>query len=217
MMKTSKAGLDLIKKFEGLELQAYQDIAGIWTIGYGHTGFYPADFVLSGEVKAGDVIEYDDAEWLLRHDLTPRERFLDRAIDASINQNQFDALISLVYNIGEGAFLKSTALRRLNVDDREGAADAMTWFNKATVKGVLREVQGLTRRRAHEKALFLTPVPLPVETPNNPQADHYDENQDTRRHAGVEDRIIPGLHWLGKLFRMVRNIALNSGKHGERK
>lgn len=179
-MKTSQAGIDLIKRFEGLELEAYQDIAGIWTIGYGHTGFYPDDFVLSGLIKEGDRIVEDDAEWLLRHDLVSRERAIDRLVNEPINQNEFDALVSFVYNIGEGNFIKSTARRRLNAGDRVGAAEALTWFNKATVNGVLREVQGLTRRRAAEKALFLTPVPY-AEPPNNPDQSGYSREHDTRQ------------------------------------
>lgn len=150
-MRTSANGLALIKRFEGLELEAYQDIAGVWTIGYGHTG---------GRAIEGATLTAAQAEALLMQDLAPRELAVSGLVKAEINQNMFDALVSLVYNIGRERFRTSTCLRRLNQypPDYIGAADALTWFNKATVNGVLREVQGLTRRRAAEKELFLTPM-----------------------------------------------------------
>ncbi|PQA86568.1 hypothetical protein CW354_16290 [Marinicaulis flavus] len=151
-MRTSESGIELIKRFEGLELEAYQDIAGIWTIGYGHTG---------PDVEPGMKISERDAEELLRKDLRPREQAVDSAVKVPLNQNEFDALVSFVYNVGVGALRSSTALKRLNKGDRIGAADALTWWNKATVGGVLREVVGLTRRRAAERALFLTPAQAP--------------------------------------------------------
>ena len=157
-MKTSPNGIDLIKRFEGLELESYQDIAGIWTIGYGHTG---------PEVGPDQRITTSEAEALLRHDLISREKAVSRLTRVELNQNEFDALVSFVYNVGENAYSRSTARKRLNNGDRIGAADALTWFNKATVNGVLREVQGLTRRRAAEKALFLTPVEMMSSRPES--------------------------------------------------
>lgn len=152
-MRTSQRGIELIKQFEGLELEAYQDIAGVWTIGYGHTG---------PDVQPNMRISERDAEELLKRDLKPREEGVQRLVSVGLNQNEFDALVSFVYNVGVGAFQGSTARKRLNKGDRVGAADALTWWNKATVGGVLREVLGLTRRRAAEKALFLTPVNPPI-------------------------------------------------------
>lgn len=148
-MKTSQRGVALIKQFEGLELEAYQDIAGIWTIGYGHTG---------ADVKPGQIITEAEAEAILKRDLGPREQAVSRLSKVELNQNEFDALVSFVYNVGENAYKGSTARRRLNSGDRLGAAEALTWWNKATVGGVLRPVAGLTRRRAAERALFLTPT-----------------------------------------------------------
>lgn len=157
-MRISANGIALLKRFEGLELDAYQDIAGVWTIGYGHTGVYPPGMSIDGAVKAGDRISEEEAEPLLRHDLCPREAAVLRLVKVPLNQNEFDALVSFVYNVGVAAFRRSTALRRLNRGDSDGAAEALTWWNKATVDGKLREVLGLTRRRAAEKALFLTEV-----------------------------------------------------------
>lgn len=153
-MRVSNNGVALLKRFEGLELEAYQDIAGIWTIGYGHTG---------PDVQPGMKISEREAEELLKRDLKPREEAVARLVSVPLNQNEFDALVSFVYNVGIEAFKGSTARRRLNAKDRVGAAEALTWWNKATVGGVLRAVTGLTRRRAAERALFLEPVePPPV-------------------------------------------------------
>ena len=152
-MKTSQAGIDLIKRFEGLELTAYRDIAGVRTIGYGHTeGFRDGRFGPDASISQAQ------AEALLAEDLAPREAAVSALCKAALNQHEFDALVSLVYNIGAGAFSRSTVRRRLNRGDRTGAADAFLMWNKARVGGVLREVRGLTRRRRAERALFLTPV-----------------------------------------------------------
>lgn len=153
-MKTSPAGISLIKRFEGLELESYQDIAGIWTIGYGHTG---------ADVNPSSVWTEAVAEAALTRDLEFREEAIDRLVNAQLNQNEFDALVSFVYNVGVGSFKNSTALKRLNAGDRAGAAEALTWWDKATVDGVRRPVKGLTARRVAERDLFLRPVsPPPV-------------------------------------------------------
>lgn len=149
MMRTSPAGIALIKRYEGLELEAYQDIADVWTIGYGHTG---------PDAKPGAVWTEQIAEAALTRDLELREDAVTRLVSVPLNQHEFDALVSFVYNVGVAAFKTSTALKRLNRGDRTGAADALTWWNKANVDGVLRPVEGLTRRRAAERELFLRPV-----------------------------------------------------------
>jgi lysozyme len=169
-MQTSENGIELIKRFEGLELESYQDIAGVWTIGYGHTE----------TAGPNQKISASEAEQLLRRDLKPREKAVNDLVSVGLNQNEFDALVSFVYNVGINAFKGSTARKRLNRGDRLGAADALTWWNKATVNGVLREVTGLTRRRASERALFLTPVNPPIV--NDEKA--IDENS---RATPVED------------------------------
>ncbi len=151
-MRTSENGIALIRRWEGLELESYQDIAGVWTIGYGHTE----------TAGPNQKISEREAEDLLKRDLEPRERAVGDLTSVSLNQNEFDALVSFVYNVGVGAYKNSTARKRLNRGDRVGAAEALTWFNKATIGGVLREVNGLKRRRASEQALFLTPVNPPI-------------------------------------------------------
>ena len=149
MRQVSQEGIELIKRFEGLELQAYQDVAGIWTIGYGHTG---------PEVGPGMSITPQQAEQLLIEDLERFEPGVSEGLKVNVTQSQFDALVSLSYNIGVSAFQRSTALKRINKGDFEGAAEAITWWNKATINGRKQPVLGLTRRRSAEAALFLQDV-----------------------------------------------------------
>lgn len=102
-MKTNKAGVDIIKKYEGLRLDAYKCPAGVWTIGYGHTG---------DEVVEGIRITKDQAEKLLEDDLEKFEERVSRMLGLiPSNENQFSAMVSLGYNIGLGAFKTSSVLR----------------------------------------------------------------------------------------------------------
>ena len=149
MRQVSQEGIALIKRFEGLETQSYRDVAGVWTIGYGHTG---------PEVGPGMRISEAQAEDLLQRDLQRFEDGVADAVSVPITQSQFDALVSLSCNIGVSAFRRSTALKRLNKSDFEGTADAITWWNKATINGRKQPVLGLTRRRAAEAALCLQDV-----------------------------------------------------------
>ena len=152
-MRMSKKGIALLKRFEGLRLVAYYDIAAIPTIGYGHT-----ESVTAEDVAIGRRITIEEAERLLRMDLRPRESAVIRLVSVSLNRNEFDALVSFVYNVGVDAFKMSTARKRLNRGDRVGSAQALTWWNKATIGGELKEVDGLKNRRAAEQELFLTPL-----------------------------------------------------------
>lgn len=147
-MQTNQAGVDLIKRYEGLELEAYLCPANVLTIGYGHTG---------RDVEAGMTINEAQAEDLLRKDLVRFERAVERLVMVPINDNELSALVSLTYNIGEGNFSSSSCLRFLNQGDRQEAANRIELWNKARVGGELTVLEGLVRRRASEKALFLTP------------------------------------------------------------
>lgn len=138
-MKT--VNYEIIKEFEGLELKAYKCPAGVWTIGYGHTK----------KVSAGDVITEGEADILLALDVQDAESAVNAYVDVDINQNQFDALVSFVYNLGAGNFKSSTLLRKLNQGDYLGAANEFQRWNKAGGK-VLR---GLVRRRKAEANLFI--------------------------------------------------------------
>lgn len=144
-MQTNQAGLNLIKEFEGLCLHAYQDVVGVWTIGYGHTG---------PEVKEGLAITEHDAEQLLRGDLLRFESGVAAAVDVPLNENQFSALVSFSYNLGLGSLQKSTLLSQLNEGNHEGAAEQFPLWDKAGG----RSLPGLHKRRLAEKALFQTPV-----------------------------------------------------------
>ncbi|NNH25690.1 lysozyme [Acinetobacter terrestris] len=146
VMSTSQNGINLISSFEGCELKAYLCPAKVWTIGFGTT-VYPNGV----KVKKGDSCTLDQAKQFKAHDLKRFEKTVDDLVQVPLTQNQFDALVSLTYNIGPGAFEKSTLLKKLNTGDYQGAADQFTVWNK----GGGKVLQGLVNRRAKEKEVFL--------------------------------------------------------------
>ncbi len=154
-MRTSTTGQRLIAEFEGCNLTAYKCPAGIWTIGIGHTSAAGAP-----AVKSGMRITQTEADDILARDLVRFEDAVSRLVRVPINQNQFDALVSFAFNLGEGALASSTLLKKLNAGDYEGAADQFARWNKAGGK----VLAGLTRRRAAEADLFRQPV-APAKTP----------------------------------------------------
>ena len=133
--------LNLVKKWEGCRLQAYQDVVGVWTIGYGHT---------SG-VTPGLTITQEAADQLLRGDLEKFQKGVLNLIKVPLKQCQIDALTSFSYNVGLGNLKTSTLLKKVNNGDIEGASKEFEKWNKAGKK----VLKGLTNRRADEKALFL--------------------------------------------------------------
>jgi lysozyme len=137
----SEEGLALTKAFEGLRLKAYQDVAGVWTVGYGHTG---------PDVSAGITITEAQAETLLLGDLAEAIACVNRAATVEISQCQFDALVDFCFNAGRGNFLNSTLLRKLNLGDVDGAAAQFELWVHAGGK----VVAGLVRRRKAEAAMF---------------------------------------------------------------
>jgi lysozyme len=142
-VRLSQTGLDLIKEFEGLRLKAYSDIGGVPTIGYGTTG---------PDIKLGMEITKAEAEDLLRADVAAFERGVSNLVKVAINQNEFDALVSFSYNVGLNALQTSTLLRLLNANaDRAVVASEFIRWNKVGTQ----VVEGLTRRRKAEQALFL--------------------------------------------------------------
>ncbi len=150
-MSISSKGLDLIKGFEGLRLEAHLCPAKVVSIGYGTTR-YP-----DGQpIQWGDKITEQQAEAFLIHDCDKFSKDIDRLVKVPLNQNQRDALISFCYNLGSGAFTDSTMLRLLNQGDYKGAANEFPRWDKATIDGVKQSLPGLTRRRAEEKLLFET-------------------------------------------------------------
>ena len=150
-MKISQRGLELIKDFEGLSLNPYLDAVNIPTIGYGSTYYRDGKKVTLND----KTISQDEANSLLEH-IANRD-FADKifpSIKVKVTQSQFDAMVSLAYNIGAGAFLKSTLLKKVNAGDFVGAGEEFLRWNKAGGK----EVLGLTKRRQREKQLFLSLV-----------------------------------------------------------
>lgn len=136
----SPAGFQLTKKFEGCSLQAYQDIAGVWTNGYGNThGVVP-----------GSTITLDQAQDDLASNIRGSEYVVNRVVVVPLTQNQFDALVDFVYNLGAGNFQGSTLLRLLNSGDYVGASNEFPKWNHSG--GHI--IDGLTRRRLAEQALF---------------------------------------------------------------
>lgn len=139
----------LIKKWEQLRLEAYKPTPNDkWTIGWGHTkGVFP-----------GMKISEETAQKYFDEDVAWAVDAVNRLVKVGLTQNQFDALTSIVFNIGETNFKRSTLLRKLNSGDYEGAAEQFTVWNKQRQKdGSLKVLRGLVRRRAEEMELFLEP------------------------------------------------------------
>lgn len=143
----NQSGLDLIKEFEGFRAKAYRDSVGVWTIGYGTTAAAGVGIT----PHAGMTISNAEAEKYLQAAVDKFAAQILPKIKVPVSDNQFAALVSLAYNIGPGAFAKSTVLRLLNAGDASGAADAFRMWDKAGGK----VLKGLTRRREAERALFL--------------------------------------------------------------
>lgn len=144
-MQISNKGRDFIKGFEKLELKAYPDPGTggkPWTIGWGHTK----------GVKPGDQITQAQAEAFLREDLAVFEAAVNSAIKRPMTQSQFDAMVSLAFNIGGANFASSTLVKKFNAGDVQGAAAQFPRWKNANGK----EMKGLVRRRAAERELFLS-------------------------------------------------------------
>ena len=140
-MKASENAIRVIKRFEGMREEAYLCPAGVWTIGFGHTA----------GVKKGDKIDMYTATVYLQDDIRKFEDAIDKLVKVKLNQNQFDALVSFVFNVGAGAFEKSTMLKLINSGNFSLAANEFDkWvYSKGT------KLEGLINRRKAEKELFL--------------------------------------------------------------
>ena len=141
-MKTSDKGIDLIKRYEGFRAKAYRCSADKWTIGYGHTL----------NVKSTDVIDKAQAEYFLRQDVEFAEKEVNKH-NLNINQNQFDALVSFVFNLGVGNFARSTLLRKIksNPDDPTIRKEFERWVYAGG-----KILTGLIKRRKEEANLYFT-------------------------------------------------------------
>ena len=139
-MKVSDKGLALIKEFEGCKLTAYQDSVGVWTIGYGHTK----------TARKGMVITQDQANELLTTDVADHATGVYKALQVKLDQHQFDAVVSLAFNVGVNAVRNSTLFKMINRGDAKLAAEQFDRWNKAGGK----VLAGLTRRRAAERKMY---------------------------------------------------------------
>tara|TARA_E500000178_G_scaffold349706_1_gene407159 strand:- start:5754 stop:6197 length:444 start_codon:yes stop_codon:yes gene_type:complete len=139
-LNISAEGIALIKKFEGCELEAYKCSAGVWTIGYGHTK----------DVVEGMTITQEQAEEMLVEELHEYEKYVNESTTVALSQNQFDALVSWVYNLGPANLKASTMLKVLNSGKYEDVPAQIKRWNKAGGK----VLEGLVRRRAAEACLF---------------------------------------------------------------
>lgn len=145
-MRTSVDGIELIKGHEALRLTSYLCPAGVWTIGWGHTG---------ADVHKGMTITRQEAEALLRQDLVYTEAVVTAAVKVPLAPAQFDALVSFVFNVGAEAFRKSTLLRKLNAGNYDAVPAELARWNK----GGGRVLAGLVRRRKEEAELWVSDAP----------------------------------------------------------
>lgn len=213
--KVSSAGIEEIVKHEGEILEVYEDPVGLPTLGVGH-------LLTPSELRAmpvGTKITKAQSREYLRKDLARFERCVTDAVRVSINQNQFDALVSLAFNIGEANFEKSSVLRLLNRRNYLDAANAFRLWNKARKNGELVVLKGLTRRRESERALFLK-NPQPV---TDSAADSRPSTQPAPVSGGAKDSPTapvpaspsvstdkgPGKGRISEVFKTVADAATN--------
>ena len=143
IMAITESTLDYITEEEGYRNKAYKDVKGLWTIGVGHLIKSDEQHLITTTLTDEQVKD------LLKSDLKWCSEAVESSVKVPLTQNQFDALYSLCFNIGEGAFKKSTVVRRLNTGDYKGAADAILMWNKPAV---------LEKRRKRERELFLSDI-----------------------------------------------------------
>ena len=191
--QASRGAIDLIKRFEGCRRAAARLPDGRWTIGYGHTR----------TARQGAQVSEADAEALLIYDLLDISAAIREGVYTPLNQNQFDALAAFVFNIGVDNFRHSAVLRRLNEGAYLQAAYAMEMWRRAEFEGESIVVDALVRRRAAEKALFLTPpdgfVPSPSQIlrpafddePDRAPAETVDVSADLEGEEATAERIGP--------------------------
>lgn len=197
----NQATIDLVKEFEGLRTKAYKDSAGVWTIGYGTT----ARAGLGIEPAAGMEITEAEAEYYLQKGLEKFSTEIAGVFKTPINENQFGACVSLAYNIGPGAFKRSSVVRHFNLGNTKKAADSILMWNKAGGK----VLKGLVRRREAERALFMTPVRID-ESPVEPK-DRSNVAKSTTMQASAVQMVSGGgaaLAALGALDGSAQIIAL---------
>jgi lysozyme len=146
-MNMTKEGLALIKRYEGLRVAAYQDAAGVWTIGYGHTSMAGAP-----DVRRGMTISDTEAEAIFARDVAEFANAVAKVVKVELSPAQFSALVSFAYNVGIGGLKKSSVLAAINAGDFEAVPRRLNLWIKAGG----RVLPGLVKRRAAEAALFMS-------------------------------------------------------------
>lgn len=146
-VKTSQAGIEFIKRHEGLRLTVYKDQAGLDTIGYGHLNVPGASYTQITPIQAEEI---------LRRDLARGEAAITKAVKVPLSENEYDALSSFIFNVGTGAFKASTMLKKLNAGDKAGAANEFDRWVFITRNGEKIVSNGLAKRRGAEKAVFVS-------------------------------------------------------------
>ena len=157
-MQLSKAGSDFIKSYERFMSNPYRDAVGVWTIGFGNTYYEDRRKVSGSDKPISEVRASELKQNIINMDFAPAVNllFADEIANGRINQNQFDALVSLAYNIGTRGLAGSSVARYIKQGNMQKAADSFLAWNKGRVNGRLVELRGLTRRRTEERALFLS-------------------------------------------------------------
>ncbi len=149
-MLAGPAAYALIRRHESIRLRSYLDQKGVWTIGWGHTG---------DDVGPGMLIGLQDAQRLLDEDVHFAEFQLNRMLITPVSQNEFDALVSLLFNIGQARFKSSSLLRFLNFGERKKAGDEFLRWDKVTLPNGKKIISnGLSKRRKAERDYFLTGI-----------------------------------------------------------
>lgn len=164
MRELGKKGTDLIISYEKEVLHVYDDGFGYPTVGIGHL-LTPAE---KKAMPLGTKITKEQSRAYFKADAAKYVKAVNNAVKVPVTQNQFDALVSLAFNIGVGAIAKASLIRKLNAKDYAGAADGFLAWNKAKKNGKMVEVKGLTRRRKEERSLFLTPDTKVIEEKPHP-------------------------------------------------
>lgn len=182
-MKLSKTGADLLIKREAERLEAYQDSAGIWTIGVGHVAAW---------VKEGSKITKEKSRSLFGHDVAWAERAVNDGVSVEITQSQFDSLVSFTFNVGPTAFARSTLLRELNSGNHHNVPHQMMRWDKATVDGKKTVVMGLVNRRMsevrqwnHDSSKFVSNIVRPDEPTGRPASEVIKTSKTVKSGAAV--------------------------------
>lgn len=199
-----------IAESEGLSLVAYRCPAGVWTIAFGETD----------GVRPGDTCTKEEADRWLLEDLTERTRAVRELCTVEPSPNELGALVSLAYNIGLGGLAKSTVLRAHNAGDRQSASRAFGLWNKAKDPdtGTLRELPGLTARRAREAALYLkpepgqAPMPMPqaVESESKPVSSPINKSGAVAIATGGISLVAEATEWLTVPMGRLRSLVVDT-------